>query len=190
MIRSFLALCLLVVLGMPHALAQQSQSYRPDSLQYLLKDSTGQLFQLSFPTPSKKEFRFSAQPERLVLIDVWATWCKPCIEAQPKVDSLVKQVGADKVDVVYLSIDTEMEKWKNFTRKKKWKGTHILADKKLHTPIFDLLTFQYSSEKVRFFAVTIPQYFFINSSGQLLEAASTDTPEFLNQMQNLAAEFE
>ena len=42
---------------------------------------------------------------QVVLVDFWATWCKPCIEALPAVDDLHQRYGARGLAVVSLNID-------------------------------------------------------------------------------------
>lgn len=47
---------------------------------------------------------------KTILIDVWASWCKDCLQGLPKVKSLQQQ----KKNVVYLflSLDRSVESWK------------------------------------------------------------------------------
>lgn len=42
---------------------------------------------------------------KVVLVNVWATWCVPCREEMPKLDALQAELGGDRFEVVALSID-------------------------------------------------------------------------------------
>jgi len=42
---------------------------------------------------------------RVVLLNVWATWCAPCREEMPTLDRLQVQLGSDDFHVLPLSID-------------------------------------------------------------------------------------
>lgn len=44
---------------------------------------------------------------RLVLMNVWATWCPPCLRELPSLDRLQGALGGDDFEVVALSIDRE-----------------------------------------------------------------------------------
>ena len=44
---------------------------------------------------------------RVVLVNVWATWCAPCIEEMPALDRLQSQLGGDDFQVVAVSADRE-----------------------------------------------------------------------------------
>jgi thiol-disulfide isomerase/thioredoxin len=43
---------------------------------------------------------------RLVLLNVWATWCPPCREEMPALDRLQQQLGGPEFTVLALSIDS------------------------------------------------------------------------------------
>ena len=43
---------------------------------------------------------------RVVLLNVWATWCVPCREEMPALDRLQQKLGGPRFEVVALSIDT------------------------------------------------------------------------------------
>jgi thiol-disulfide isomerase/thioredoxin len=49
---------------------------------------------------SLKDFR-----GKLVLLNIWATWCGPCRKEMPALDRLQAQLGGDLFQVVALSID-------------------------------------------------------------------------------------
>ena len=42
---------------------------------------------------------------RVVLLNLWATWCVPCREEMPTLDALQAELGGDDFEVVALSID-------------------------------------------------------------------------------------
>ncbi len=42
---------------------------------------------------------------RVVLLNVWATWCVPCRKEMPALDRLQKDLSSDKFEVVALSVD-------------------------------------------------------------------------------------
>ncbi|MBV1897021.1 MAG: TlpA family protein disulfide reductase, partial [Rhodobacteraceae bacterium] len=42
---------------------------------------------------------------KVLLVNVWATWCIPCREEMPTLDALQATLGGDNFEVVALSID-------------------------------------------------------------------------------------
>ena len=42
---------------------------------------------------------------KVILVNVWATWCVPCREEMPTLDALQAELGDDGFEVVALSID-------------------------------------------------------------------------------------
>lgn len=61
----------------------------------LLKDASGEELQ---------EVISSYQGDKAVLVNVWATWCAPCIEEFPYIVDL-KQKYEDKLHVIFISAD-------------------------------------------------------------------------------------
>ena len=46
---------------------------------------------------------------RVVLLDFWATWCRPCIDALPDLRRLAAEQPADRFALVAISVDEELE---------------------------------------------------------------------------------
>ena len=42
---------------------------------------------------------------KVVLLNLWATWCLPCRKEMPALDRLQKEMGSDKFEVVAISVD-------------------------------------------------------------------------------------
>ena len=62
---------------------------------------------------------------KTIVLDVWATWCAPCIKALPKVNTLAKDVSASN-DVVFiaLSLDADHAIWRETIDKSVWNALH------------------------------------------------------------------
>ena len=55
------------------------------------------------------EERLSTYRGRLVLLDFWATWCGPCVDALPALRRLVEDLPADRFAILAISVDAEVE---------------------------------------------------------------------------------
>ncbi len=65
---------------------------------------------------------------KVVLIDIWATWCKDCIAGIPKVKKLHEKYEKDLVEFVFLSVDKQTDKWKKGIKKYNLPGQHYFID--------------------------------------------------------------
>jgi len=59
----------------------------------------------TFTTITGEKIDLASLKGKIVLIDFWATWCKPCIKSMPDLDALMKDSGG-KVVVLGVSVDT------------------------------------------------------------------------------------
>jgi len=51
--------------------------------------------------------------DKPVLVDFWATWCRPCLMVAPIIDELAEEYG-DKVDFVKLDVDENARTASNY----------------------------------------------------------------------------
>jgi len=67
---------------------------------------------------------------KYVYIDVWATWCGPCIAEIPSLKEVEKKYHNKNIEFVSISIDTEKayDKWKQMVVDKELGGVQLLAD--------------------------------------------------------------
>ncbi|AHM62367.1 alkyl hydroperoxide reductase [Flammeovirgaceae bacterium 311] len=62
---------------------------------------------------------FESLEGKVVFLNIWATWCPPCVAEMPNIQSLYEKVGSDKIAFVMLSVDEGgMGKVKKFIARK------------------------------------------------------------------------
>ncbi|MEO3432637.1 TlpA disulfide reductase family protein [Inquilinus sp. CAU 1745] len=60
---------------------------------------------ISFSDASGNSLTLDDFQGRYVLLNLWATWCAPCVEEMPSLDRLQAALGGERFEVVALSID-------------------------------------------------------------------------------------
>ena len=60
---------------------------------------------ISFQDEAGQSLQLSDWRGKVVLLNVWATWCGPCREEMPTLDRLQEELGGERFDVLALSID-------------------------------------------------------------------------------------
>src|SRR6266852_5327450 len=76
---------------------------------------------LAFEDAEGRPKKLSDWRGRMVLVNLWATWCVPCRKEMPALDSLQTRLGGPNFEVVSVNIDTrDPEKPKNF-----WKEVNL-----------------------------------------------------------------
>lgn len=63
------------------------------------------VFNLRFEDEKGKAYKLSDFKGRYVLLNVWATWCKPCVKEMPSLDALQKQLDPKKIALIALAQD-------------------------------------------------------------------------------------
>jgi thiol-disulfide isomerase/thioredoxin len=59
----------------------------------------------SFQDASGRERTLADWRGKVVLLNLWATWCAPCRKEMPALDRLQAELGSDRFEVVALSVD-------------------------------------------------------------------------------------
>jgi thiol-disulfide isomerase/thioredoxin len=67
----------------------------------------GRMPDFAVVTPSGPDLRYADLTGRVVLINVWASWCAPCREELPKLDSLA--AGWDTAAVVFAALSDDVD---------------------------------------------------------------------------------
>ena len=63
-------------------------------------------------------------PGKVLMINVWATWCAPCRHEMPSMQRLYNQLGSDHIELIGLSVDMDEHVVREY-----------LIENKIHFPI-------------------------------------------------------
>lgn len=97
--------------GLAQALADSPAIANPETLsvgemaKFVLKKAPEPLPEITFLDAEAKSRNLSEWRGRVVLLNVWATWCLPCRKEMPALERLQSALGSDKFDVVAVSAD-------------------------------------------------------------------------------------
>lgn len=61
---------------------------------------------LAFNGPDGQAMTIDDLSGKTLLVNLWATWCAPCREEMPALDTLQAELGSDRFEVVAVNIDT------------------------------------------------------------------------------------
>jgi thiol-disulfide isomerase/thioredoxin len=72
---------------------------------FIFRKAPEELPEVKFLDADGKERTLANWRGRIVLLNLWATWCLPCRKEMPALDRLQREMGSDKFQVVAVSVD-------------------------------------------------------------------------------------
>jgi len=119
-------------------------------------DALGKPVKLQFTAVDGRSVDLAALKGKVVLIDFWATWCRPCVGEVPDVKKTYDQFHAKGFEIVGISLDKDKDKL-----------TQFVADHQMEWPqFFDGLYWQ--NKYARQFGIeSIPAMWLIDKKGAL-----------------------
>lgn len=81
----------------------------------------------SLPTKDSIYYEPKSFEGQVVLINFWATWCKPCYQEFAHENALVEKFADEPVTIVNICVDSKPEKWREVVRKHNLKTLNLTA---------------------------------------------------------------
>lgn len=116
------------------------------------------------------------EPGKLLMINVWATWCAPCRHEMPSLQRLADTLGKERLQLVGLSVDHDEHVVHEF-----------LIERKIRFPSY--LDRQFASVNGILGVRVFPSTFFLAPDGTLLKVIESwrdwDSPEMIEDIRKL-----
>lgn len=98
--------------------------------------------------------------DKIIYLDLWASWCGPCINTfrtkTPEFETKIRE--KEDVVLMYISIDEKEEPWRNYLSKNPMRGVHLFAGK------------GFQAEIMQYFKVWgIPRYIIIGKDNKIID---------------------
>ncbi len=98
---------------------------------------------------------------KILLIDVWATWCEPCLVELPALSELHKKYHGKGIEFVSISVDEPKykQKWEDMIRDQQLTGIHLIADSSMQSKFIRDYRFN-----------GIPRFILIDTDGNIINS--------------------
>jgi peroxiredoxin len=130
----------------------------------------------TLPGLNGEMIRLSDQKGKVVFLNIWATWCPPCVDEMPSMEKLYQQLKGDNFEMIAVSLDQNgSEAVIPFMRKHKLNFTALIDSK--------------GTLKNKYQTTGVPETFIIDKNGIIVEKVigprDWATPEAISSFQNL-----
>ena len=95
-------------------------------------------------------------PEKVVYVDFWASWCSPCLAEMPKSKMLMSEMESRDAAFVFIAVDDQKQPWNVALAELQLPGQHYLLDKKQSREMREILGMR-----------SIPFYLLIDKKGEM-----------------------
>lgn len=128
---------------------------------FITKDVTGKIISLD------------NYKNKFVLLTFWASWCGPCVEEMPAINAMRENYSLDKFEIISVTLDDDLTKFKEAAVKYNMNWKHIFGDK-------DLVK--------KYGVIGIPEIYLIDKSGKIIYKREEEKDYKLEYLTKLVAE--
>ena len=87
-----------------------------DAMAIVKARATGSVDQIPIRDLNGNQLDFTQYKGKALLIDFWATWCKPCVKSLPLLRKLHKKTAKSPLAVISISVDRDLDQLKAFIK--------------------------------------------------------------------------
>ena len=135
---------------------KRDTSIGSDSPDFTKEDYSGKIIRLS-------EYR----NKNFVLLDFWATWCRPCVDAIPAIKNLYGKYSKKGLTFISISADTDSIKWANAVKKYQIDTWNQILDV-VNSGKESIPNSHKDNLYTIYNVVLIPQFFLIDKQGKII----------------------
>ena len=89
----------------PERLAALDEAAQGEVAAVIVPDEAQALPEMSFADAEGETHKLADWRGKVVLLNLWATWCAPCREEMPALDALQRDFGGEEFEVVTVNLD-------------------------------------------------------------------------------------
>lgn len=152
----FIVLLFLIIVGVGIIVLLQSKdaSLTPPEKPRLEKGVSAP--NLTLPDLGGKMINLSDYKGKVVLLNIWATWCPPCVEEMPSMEKLHQTLKGEDFEILAVSIDAE--------------GAKVVSPfMEKHKLSFTALVDTQGTAKTSYQTTGVPESFIIDKDGSIVE---------------------
>ena len=154
-----------------HGMSDEVKSFAAESIQlveYRLLDKTIRDFE--FLDKDGALVRLGELREKIVIIELWATWCAPCIQEMRKIPALRKQ--NPNIEFYSISLDKSHAKMKKFVVKNGYDWPIVFGgDQEVNKSLWDYMNI-----------VAIPKYYTVDRDGVVINVADHLDEQYIKSL--------
>jgi thiol-disulfide isomerase/thioredoxin len=107
---------------------------------------------------SGEQIALSAFKGKFVYLDIWATWCGPCVAEIPGMEKLISMFEGEDIVFLSVSIDDDRDRWETFITNKDMHGVQLYSEGGFDSGI-----------SKRYGVRGIPRYVLIDKAGIIID---------------------
>ncbi len=120
----------------------------------------------SLKDPSGKTVSLSQYSGKVVYLDFWATWCRPCITKLNNMQDLEARLSAEGVVFIHISLDQTRDGWLEHLSQNAYRGVQLMANQAMEDPVVKAYDIR-----------SLPKFFMINRQGNFVNTPPTSNLE-------------